>query len=274
MTFSSAADSLQDRRGHFDPATRPAVPDVIIGGSPRSGTTYLAELLSKHAGVYLAQPIIPEPKVCLTPDPDGDAGLLQRYAKLFAQAPPGRVRIEKTSNYFENEEARARLARLLPDVRYIFILREPVARAYSNWRWSKKNGLEKLPFAEAVALEGARPSPLPPERSYARPFDYMVRGRYGTMAQAWIEAVGRDRIKFYLFESALADPPAFVADLQRFLGVDPLPWSALMTGRINATEPEPNGIDPLLAAQLQARIRPEVERLTAVTGLDVSIWGY
>ena len=141
----------------FSMDLRAALPDVVIGGAPRSGTTFVAELLAKHPGVYPARPIIPEPKVCLRPHTQGDAGFVSEYARIFADAPVGAVRVEKTSNYLENTAARERLARVLPATRFIFMLREPVARAYSNWKWSTRNGLETLPFAEAVALEGRRP---------------------------------------------------------------------------------------------------------------------
>jgi hypothetical protein len=253
---------------------RPAVPDIIIGGAPRSGTTFLCELLNKHPGVYVARPIVPEPKVCLTPHPRGNAGLLDRYAYYFTDVPPDLVRIEKTTNYFENDEARERLANLLPDVRFIFIVREPVRRAYSNWLWSRKNGLENLPFAEAIRLEGQRPSPLAPERAHARPFDYMTRGHYGTLAEAWLRRFGADRIAFFVLEQALDEPDVFAAELQRFLGVKPLPWVELRTGKINATEPDPKGLDPALANELRERIAGEVNHFAKVTGVDVSIWGY
>src|SRR5262249_8045140 len=151
---------------------------------------------------------------------------------------PGAVRVEKTTNYFENAAARQRIAALLPQVRLVFILREPVARAYSNWLWSRKNGLETLSFGEAVAQEGRRASPCPPERDYVRPFDYLVRGRYGTLAEAWIAEFSRERIGFFLFEQARDRPADFVAEIQRFLGVEPLSWEALRTGKINATKPD------------------------------------
>src|SRR5262245_17165069 len=133
-----------------------AVPDIVIGGAPRSGTTFLCELLAKHPRVYVARPFIPEPKVCLRNHPAGDPGLICHYNEYFAAAPVGQVRVEKTSNYFENDLARERLARLLPQARFVFMLREPVARAYSNWLWSRKNGLETLPFDKAIQLEGRR----------------------------------------------------------------------------------------------------------------------
>ena len=169
-------------REHERVTVRSATPDVVIGGAPRSGTTFLCELLAKHPQVYVAQPYIPEPKVCMTPHPAGDAGLLSRYASFFAEAPPQSTRVEKTSYYFENAEARERLTRLLPQARFVFILREPVARAYSNWSRTRSQGLEKLPFEEAIELdERSRPVPLPPDRAYARPFDYLIRGQYGNI---------------------------------------------------------------------------------------------
>jgi len=254
--------------------SRSLVPDVIIGGAPRSGTTFLCELLAKHPQVSVARPFIPEPKVCMTAHPAGDAGLRARYADFFADAPSGSIRIEKTSYYLENSDARERLVRLLPEAKFIFILREPVARAYSNWARSRAQGLETLTFAEAVELEGRRPSPLPPERDYARPFDYMSRGRYGTFAQAWLETVGQSRAFFCVLEAVIAAPERFVADLQRFIGVDPLPWSRLATRQANAGETDVAGIDLALAARLRCRIAPEVERFAQLTEVDVTIWGY
>jgi Sulfotransferase family len=250
------------------------LPDVVIGGAPRSGTTFLCEILDKHPDVHVARPFIPEPKVCLIDLDAGDEGIRQRYHALFAAAPPGARRIEKTSYYFENDEARDRLARLLPAARFVFILREPVARAHSNWLRTRAQGLETLPFAQAIAKEGRRCSPLPPHQAYARPFDYMTRSRYGTLAQGWIAAVGRERLRFYVLETALAAPEPFVQDLQAFVGVTPLPWAAVSTGRVNANEGEPDTIDPELARTLRQRIRPEIDRLAALTGLDVSPWGY
>lgn len=262
-------------REHERVTARSATPDVVIGGAPRSGTTFLCELLAKHPQVYVAEPYIPEPKVCMTPHPAGDAGLLDRYASFFAEAPPQSVRVEKTSYYFENTAARERLARLLPEARFAFILREPVARAYSNWSRTRSQGLERLPFEKAVELdECSRPVPLPPDRSYARPFDYLTRGQYGTFAQAWIDAVGRSRIFFCLFEEAIAAPESFAESLQRFVGVDPLPWSRISTGRINTGEDDARTIDAALAARLRRRFAAEVEQLARLTGLDVTIWGY
>src|SRR5262249_7957840 len=131
-----------------------------------------------------------------------------------------------------------------------------------------------LPFEEAVESEGGRASPLPVHQAYARPFDYMTRGRYGTFIEAWIDAVGRERGAVYVLEAALAGPHGFFAQLTRVVGVDPLAWSALATGRINAIERDAGGPSAQTVAALRQKLRPEVERLARVTGVDVSIWGY
>lgn len=255
-------------------AARPNVPDVVIGGAPRSGTTFLCELLAKHPQVFVARPFIPEPKVLMTPHPAGDAGLLSRYETYFGGAPASSLRVEKTSYYLENAEARERFARLLPEARIIFILREPVQRAYSNWLWSTRNGLESLPFREAVSGGRERANPLPPERSYARPFDYLTRGLYGTHAEAWIRAIGRERIAFYLIEDAIAEPEHFVADLQSFVGVEPLAWQELATGIVNANDLRLGDLDAAFAAELRAQFAPEMRRLVELTGLSLARWGY
>jgi hypothetical protein len=246
-------------------------PDVVIGGAPRSGTTFLCEVLDKHPGACVAKPIAPEPKVLLSDHPEGDAGILARYDRYFANAPAGSVRIEKTTNYFENSDALARFKRLLPNTKLLILLRNPVDRAYSNWLWSKKNGLETLSFEEALSLEGTRPNPLPPERSAARPFDYAIRGQYGTLAKAWIDALGRDRIGFFIFEEMVGRPDELIRSIQLFMGLDPLPWSALRTGRVNATDAAAP-IAAATAAVLRERFREEILEFQELTNIDVSAW--
>lgn len=253
---------------------REAGPDIVIGGAPRSGTTFLAASLAQHPRVFLARPMVPEPKVCLAAHPLGEEGYRARYRQLFSAAGKGAVRIEKTTNYLESEAARERLARLLPEARFLFILREPVARAVSNWKWSTQNGIESLPFAEAVALEGQRPNPLGPGREAARPFDYMLRGRYGSFARAWYDSVGPERVYFMLLETALLEPVRTARKLEQWIGLAPRSLPALTLPRINATEDDGFTLEKALATRLRAAIQPEVAAFQRLTGIDVTPWGY
>jgi hypothetical protein len=248
-------------------------PTFIIGGAPRSGTTFLCQALDRHPDVYMAKPYRPEPKVFMGPPRPSEA-YRDRYAELFAGAGDRRVLGEKTTNYFESAICCERIAASLPDVRMVFLVREPVARAYSNYLWSRKNGLETLSFEEAIELEGRRPSPLPPEKAHARPFDYLIRGDYATFAEGYVAALGRDRVAFYLYEDIQARRDALLGEVQRFIGVEPIPAERLDVGIVNSARELGPPIDPATERRLRQRMAPLVRRFAAVTGLDVRRWGY
>jgi Sulfotransferase family len=105
------------------------LPDFIIGGAPRSGTTWLYDALDRHPAVYMAKPVKPEPKFFLVDDLYAK-GLPHYSATWFADVPAGRVAGEKSTDYLESTAAAERIARDLPQVRLVFILREPIDRAY------------------------------------------------------------------------------------------------------------------------------------------------
>lgn len=246
-------------------------PHFIIGGAPRSGTTYLAQALASHPDICMAQPFIPEPKVLMLPE-QTEGEYVARYQQLFASALPQQQCGEKTSYYLESAAARDRIKALLPTVKMLFIVREPVARAYSNYLWSKKNGLETWSFAEAIAAEGTRPNPLPSDKAYARPFDYLSRGDYAAFAEPYFAALGRHRIKFVLYEDLHTNHDRLMRSIHEFLDVRVLPVTAL--GVVNSAKEMGPPIETRIAAQLREQMRPRVQRFAALTGLDVNCWGY
>lgn len=260
--------------GDLDMTSRGRVPTFIIGGAPRSGTTLLCHLLERHPDVYIIKPYIPEPKVFLLPNADGVAEYLRRYEEAFASAGGRPILGEKTSYYLENESAPERIAQTLGTVRMLFIVREPVDRAYSNYLWSRKNGLETLSFEEAVRLEGTRPSPFGPDREYVRPFNYLSRGDYATFAERYYQRFGRDAVRFVLYDDLERRPAAIVDDIQEFIGAKQIPMDAQALGRINVAADTGPPLDAATKASLRSRMAPLVRRFGDVSGLDVGVWGY
>ena len=248
-------------------------PTFIIGGAPRAGTNFLCHALDRHPAVYMAKPYMPEPKVFMGAEQPWSA-YAARYTSLFAQAGGRSALGEKTTYYLENEGARRLIQRHVPDVRMVFVVREPVGRAYSNYLWTKKNGLETLPFDEAVRLEGQRPSPLPPDREYARPYDYLPRGHYDVFAEQWLAALGRARVRFLLYEDLVSTPEPVLADIQHFIGVRRAPLGADDLGVINSAKEMGPPLDSALERTLRDRMAPSVHRFATLTGLDVGAWGY
>src|SRR5262245_38164489 len=156
------------------------LPDFVIGGAPRSGTTWLYEALDRHPGIHMAKPVKPEPKFFLRDDLYVNG--IEYYARTwFGDVPPGRVAGEKSTDYLESAPAAERIARDMPGVRLIFLLREPVDRAYSNYLWTRMNGLETETFERALALEEERERSLPPRLKFTRPYSYYSRGLYADL---------------------------------------------------------------------------------------------
>lgn len=250
------------------------MPHFIIGGAPRSGTTFLCHFLDSHPDIFIAKPFIPEPKVFMTHSKEGATGYSKRYELLFSSAEEGKILGEKTSYYLENEQAFMRICQTFTEMKFIFLVREPVQRAYSNYLWSTKNNVEHLSFSEAIEREGQRENPFPQELAYAKPFDYLTRGCYDIFARRYINAFGQNNVKFFLFENLYVAPDRLLQDIQEFIGVSSLPLDPLKTKPINTRDKDVPLLDKRLSSELKERMRPSVERFSHYTGLDVEAWGY
>lgn len=246
------------------------LPDFIIGGAPRSGTTWLTATLELHPDIWFAKPLRPEPKFFLV-DEVYALGLDSYAERWFAGAPPVRAVGEKSTNYLESAKAAARIAEDLPDVKLVFVLREPAARAESNYRWSVMNGMESEDFATALILEEEREAHVPRHLRFARPHAYFSRGRYAQMLRPYLDRFPRDQILVRRFEDLVGDPGPTIAAVHRFLGVGE---RADLAGRLegmNASTPEPD-IDAGTLARLRTAYRPFNEELAALLGPTLLPW--
>src|SRR3954453_3151672 len=148
-----------------------SLPDFLIAGVPKAGTTALHAALSPHPQLYLSR--VKEPKFFLSggrPPAFGGPGDVQTYQehvwrqadyeRLFAPAPAGALCGEATPFYLHDLDSHARIRRLVPDVRLILLLRDPVDRAHSNWTHLWNAGLEpEADFLTACRAEPQRRAP-------------------------------------------------------------------------------------------------------------------
>lgn len=193
------------------------LPDFIIAGSPRSGTTYLYNLLDHHPEIYLAKPRAPEPKFFLV-DEEYEKGLSYYSERFFQPGANFPIRGEKSANYLESPVAAQRMFDCLPHLKLIFVLRNPVDRAFSNFLWSTRNGHETLSFAEAIELEATRESSYAPKVRFARPYSYLSRGMYAKLLKAYLNLFPEEQIRIVLQDEIVSDPSRITAELMTFVG--------------------------------------------------------
>ena len=219
----------------------------------------------------MAKPVTPEPKFFLV-DSLYARGLEFYSQTWFATVAPGVVAGEKSSDYLESAAAAERIARDLPSVKLVFILRDPVDRAYSNYLWTRMNGLETEDFATALALEDNRERTLPERWKFARPFSYFSRGLYADLLEPYLRLMPRDRLLILRFEDIIATPRALAARLQRFLGIAERPDDAVDLGVINPSEKESSAPPEAVTRALAARYEEPNRKLASVLGSDFVLW--
>lgn len=249
--------------------TQLRLPAFIIGGAPRSGTTWLAKTLDRHPDIWLAKPLRPEPKFFLVDDLYAE-GLDTYASRWFAHAPRDAVVGEKSTNYLESPRAAARIAEALPGVRLIFVLREPADRAFSNYRWSVMNGLEDRPFDEALKLEEQREGSLPPVLRYARPHAYFSRGCYADLLQPYVERFPAEQILCLRFEDLRDAPGIPIGKVHSFLGVQARPPDGGLKP-INASSGDAAAPSAVMD-QLRSEYREPNRRLAQLLGPEFPGW--
>lgn len=246
------------------------LPDFIIGGAPRSGTTWLYHLLDRHPDIHMARPVRPEPKFFLV-DELYERGLSYYADTWFAGISEDQRLGEKSTNYLESEKAAKRIHHDLPGARLIFVLREPSDRALSNWRWSRQNGLEALPFGEALKREAEREADYPPEQRYSRPFSYFARGLYKRMLQPYVDRFGLDRIQVLRYEDISRDPYSLARSAHHFLDLSEREEDVSGLEMINPSVGTETVDDETIAELRRSYERPNRE-LAELLGARFEIW--
>lgn len=202
--------------------TKPArdlLPDFIIGGAGESGTSFLHQVLIQHPDIHLPRRMVPE---------TGFFNKRQEYARgldyyrtHFVGYTGQRLIGERTSGYLYVPESAARLHRCLPDIKLIFCLRDPVERAYSNYRFTCQQGLESWSFSRAIRQERRRLAALrDPRWQDAAPFAYVGRGMYHEQLSRFLEFFDRDRVLLVRSERLRDHWLEEIRGVFRFLGVD------------------------------------------------------
>jgi len=172
-------------------------PNFLIGGAPRSGTTTLADLLGNHPDVYLCPIKEPQYFSAYFNNP------VSWYKRQFTP-PRGVIAIgEASTNYIYRENVPERVYRFNPSMNLIFILRDPVRRAYSHYkREIQTHGVDD----DFMKL-------LEESDHYIKP------GLYYTHFERFRAYFSEDQIQLLVFENFINSPIEVLEPVADFLGL-------------------------------------------------------
>ena len=236
----------------------------IIAGAQRSGTTYLYELLAAHPEVCMATPVKPEPKYFLGSEKTREYSTY--LSRFFRDCEREAVLGEKSTSYYESEGVAERIAELIPEARIVFMLRDPVERAISNYFFSRNNGIESRSLREVFLQHKAAPAY---DRSSisVNPFDYLGRGEYAIFIQKYIAVFGAEQVGVFFFEELTKRLEALEA-LYEFIGVDRSFVPECFAEQVNAAQRHTVVTDDVTEALRQYYLQPN-QRLSVLLGREL-----
>jgi hypothetical protein len=207
--------------GRATASMRP-LPDFLIIGAQKAGTTALYAYLRWHPGITG-----PSFKEVSYFDRHYARGERWYRAHLPARS-RSRLVGEASPSYLFHPLAPERVAALIPDARLIALLRDPVDRAFSHYQHEVSLGREPLSFEEALDREEERMSGEV-ERMIREPsyfshawwnYTYAARGLYAEQLERWFAVFPREQLLVLVSEEMLDDPAETYPRVLDFLGAD------------------------------------------------------
>lgn len=246
---------------------RGRLPDFVIIGAQRCGTTSLYAYLAGHPGVAPA-----EEKEIHFFDLNWHRGV-RWYRDRFPSRGLRRLRTGEASPYYVfHPHAPSRVAEVLPEARLLLMLRDPVDRAFSHYKLGRAQGWETLSFEDAIDREPERLAGEvdrmledPSYRSFAHQhYSYLARGRYVEHLPPWLDRFG-DRLLVLRSEDLYQDPAPVLARVLAFLDLEDTPARALAALNVS----DPVVLDAPTRRRLAEHFRPYNRRLEELLGREL-----
>ena len=198
------------------------LPNFLIIGAAKSGTTALYAYLKDHPQVFMSP--VKEPRYFafagesldpLNPVHRSTVTDLEEYKNLFAGAEDAIALGEASPSYLHNPNAPPHIRAMVPEAKLIAILRNPADRAFSHFMHFVKLGRETtLDFREALDNpDGVSSGSWFPRRNY------LSFGYYGLQLKRYFSLFDRSQMKIFIYEEFRKDPLSALEEIYEFLGI-------------------------------------------------------
>lgn len=272
MVVSTDTESPHGIARHAAVESGLRLPDFLIIGAARSGTTWLYECLLEHPQIFLPAEKRPEPHFFLKSD-EYRRGLEYYSRRYFSNAADSIVAGEASTSYLYQPFVASRVRAALPDAKLIVLLRDPAERAFSNHAVTYRNGIDALPFSAAIRAEPERlRHPESQFHAEVAPFAYIDRGRYSSQLLVYLGQFRRDQLCLLWHDDVRSQPDSVLSEAFRFLGVD----DAFRPSRLSTPKNSADYGNTRLSADdrefVIRQLRDEIEGLADLTGRNLDRW--
>lgn len=242
----------------------PPLVNFLIVGAQKSGTTALLHFLQEHPQVFM-----PKDEVHFF-----DADHLfqtkninyESYHRIFSKHNSAKAVGEKTPIYMYWTGIAERIQAYNPKMKLIFILRNPIERAYSQYIMEKNRNLESLPFFLALRFEKLRLRRSATKQH--RVYSYMDRGYYSKQIKNYLRYFPKEQIFFIKNEDLKDAHHSTIERICKFLEIEHIPHS--QTKKIHSNDYLPMArIDQ---KYLIRKLKPDILELEKLLGWDCSDW--
>ena len=210
-----------------------AMPDFLIVGAPKAGTTSLYHYLHQHPQIFMSANKEPHffafesqtPNFCGPGDAQAwlntsSVTQLADYQRLFADARPEQKCAEASTMYLYLNDSCDRIAHYSHQnghqTKLIAILRHPLTRAYSHYAHLRREGREwESDFRRALEQESERKA-----KNWSPAWHYRSVGQYHSQIKQYLETFGPNAVKVYLYDDLQKDPQGVYRSIFEFIGVD------------------------------------------------------
>ena len=243
------------------------LPEVIIIGAQKSGTTSLFYYLAQHP--QIRSPLRKEIYYFGSNFVKG-TDWYRGHFPLKRLLSRGQITFEGSPSYLFNPIVPAQIAALLPTVKLIAVLRDPTKRAVSHYFHSKRKGREALSIEEAMAQEERRLAELLANSRYDDPafrhHSYKLRGHYWEQLERFFAIFPRSQLLVLSSDELFTEPELVLQRVSEFIGIDPtFRFSNLAARNIN---PNRQPVEPGVYEELDRYFRPHNEKLFRMLGQD------
>src|SRR6476660_7656116 len=204
------------------------LPNFLIIGSAKCGTTSLYSYLQQHPQVFMCTPKEPSffgnegPELLYNGPYDEHRAYhsktitdLKTYTALFDNAKDAKAIGEASIFYLYLPKAPEQIKKYIPTAKMFAVLRNPADRAYSAYLHTVRQGREPRSFEEALKLEQQRI-----QQRWNPLWHFKAMGFYYEQVKRYFDMFGREQVHIYLYEDLQKNPSQLIKEVFEILGVD------------------------------------------------------